>query len=422
MQTVFDVRLPTSGLPRRVSGRIRVDELDGDLPAAVQVWPGTRSYTGQPSAEIHTIGAPSLLEILLDALYRRGAVPAERGEFTLRAFLAGRIDLLQAEAVLGIIDAADHEELQQALTQFGGGLTQRIRELRHDLIAMLGDLEAGLDFAEEDIEFLSAESMLDRLSGIRAALAGLLRDAEVRLPSGYHPRVVLAGLPNAGKSTLFNRLAGRELAIASDQAGTTRDYLSCLVSVGSRTVELVDTAGTADAGDAMTRAARDLSEQQTAGADLVLWCRSAGMSREECDRDAAGLEAIERRGTAVLRVGTRIDRRTRPADRLPEADVSVCARTGEGIADLRKGIAAALSGSRSVRQQLLATTAVRCRDSLRRAHDAVMSADQSVRQEAGEEITAVELREALHELKIVCGETWTDDILDHIFSHFCIGK
>lgn len=142
------------------------------------------------------------------------------------AFLAGRMDLLQAEAVHEVIQAADHDELLRALGQLGGGLTGRLRQLRTDLIALIGDLEAGLDFVEEDIEFVSREEIERRTTAAVNLISALLADAGSRLPAGRRRRVVLAGLPNAGKSTLFNRLLEENRAIVSDQAGTTRDFVS----------------------------------------------------------------------------------------------------------------------------------------------------------------------------------------------------
>ncbi len=133
-------------------------------------------------AEFHVIGSPPIIDLVVQAIVEAGARPAERGEFTMRAFLNGRIDLLQAEAVLGVIDAADHEELQSALTQLGGGLTQKLQRIRSTIIAILGDLEAGLDFVEEDIEFISSTEIIERLNSARSTFQRLLDDSEARLP------------------------------------------------------------------------------------------------------------------------------------------------------------------------------------------------------------------------------------------------
>jgi len=417
---VFHGRMDPCRLPSRFTGIVNVGPPGVPLPlkSDLLLWPTARSYTGQPMAEFHTIGAPPLLDSLLEILCAHGARQAERGEFTLRAFLNGRLDLLQAEAVLGVIDAADHQELQQALTQLGGGLTSRLQQVRSDIIALLGDLEAGLDFVDEDIEFVTADELIRRLKDAANVFTDLLRDSRKQLPSGYRPRVVLAGLPNAGKSTLFNRLAGDSLAIESTQAGTTRDYLTAPVPLGELKIELIDTAGYEAAGDALMQQAQLFRSEQFETADLIIWCTAAdlpaplvpGNSQLQADLSAAG-------GT-VIPILTCADR-TSPGqdDALP-----VSAVTGQGIEALKNRLRSALSRTSSARVALLSTTSVRCRDSLRRALNCAQSAVESLEQQAGDEITAVELRDVLKELRSILGETCTDEILDHIFSSFCIGK
>ncbi len=417
---LVDAPVPDAGSPKRMNTRVLSDSIGSPLPADVLVWPGTRSYTGQPMAEFHVIGAPPVLELLLAAVLEQGARPAERGEFTMRAFLSGRIDLLQAEAVLGVIDAADHEELQSALTQLGGGLTQQLREIRSSIIGILGDLEAGLDFVEEDIEFISSDEMIRRLTDGRHILQRLLQESRDRLPSGYRPRVVLAGLPNAGKSTLFNCLANADLAIASRTAGTTRDYLSSPVSVGDVTFDLIDTAGWDTTTDDIMTAAILLRHQQLHAADLVLWCTAADLSAEQRQADQQQLAEAESSTQQLVRLTTCVDRV--PDVSVPPEVTAVSATTGEGLEDVRSRIVAALTAAQSGRHELLATTSARCRDSLRRAIRRLDAAVESAEQNLGDEITAISLRETLGELRAMLGETWTDDILDHIFSSFCIGK
>jgi tRNA modification GTPase len=411
---------PQSGPPVRLRGNVLAESIGPRLTADVLLWPGTRSYTGQPMAEFHVIGSPPVLELLLLAIIETGARPAERGEFTMRAFLNGRIDLLQAEAVVGVIDAADHEQLQAALTQLGGGLTQQLREIRTSMIAILGDLEAGLDFVEEDIEFISSTEMIRRLNEARGILAGLLSDSEERLPSGYRPVIVLAGLPNAGKSTLFNRLAEADLAIASTVAGTTRDYLSCQVTIDGLTVVLVDTAGWDQSGDDIMSTAQHLRQEQLNSADLVIWCTAADLNDNEQAANDQLLAEDGLQATPLISLATCIDRL--PADSDLPGTQGVSAVSGAGLAELRRCIASTLTKNKSDRIELLATTSARCRDSIQQAIVSIDSAVDSATGNLGDEITAIGLREALRELRSMLGETWTDDILDHIFSSFCIGK
>lgn len=422
--------------PVRFEGTADVPQLGTPLPAALMYWPTRRSFTGQPMAEFHTIGSPPVLDALLERVLECGARPARRGEFTMRAFLAGRIDLLQAEAVLGVIEATDHQELMQALNQLGGGITNQLAAVRSDLIAVLGDLEAGLDFVEEDIEFITSEEIVRRLTACHDILRLLLSDSDTRLASGWKRRVVLAGLPNAGKSTLFNRLVGRNKAIVSPVPGTTRDYLSsALVLTGTSgrvEVELIDTAGVEAAEDLIMGRAQQLRGQQTETGDLIVWCRSARFSAAERTEDARLRQSLPTLSAAVLPVITQIDFAEQAFDESTAGDWSepgdlrswpcVSAETGTGIEELTRLIADRLLNSRSGRGELLTSTSVRCRDSLKRCLAAVESATEAAVAAAGDELISMDLRQALHELSVVMGEVYTDDILDHIFSQFCIGK
>jgi len=405
-------------VPTRLSTHLHAKEFGSPLPACVFVWANPRSYTGQPMAEFHVIGAPPVLELLMTALHSLGVRAAERGEFTMRAYLNGRIDLVQAEAVLGVIDAADHEEFRTALTQLGGGITRQLQSIRNTIISILGDLEAGLDFVEEDIEFISTDETLRRLREAHITLGQMSSDSHNRLPTGYHPRVVLAGLPNAGKSTLFTCLTEDRLAIESDIAGTTRDYLTGRMTLGPLTIDLLDTAGCEDPQEGIMESAEALSQQQFRSADLVIWCRAADVSPDDRITNKRLLSNCRKQCSQVLTLTTCSDRRS--ADQSAGLTVSVLKE--QGLNELKDAILNALSCSDSSRMELLATTSVRCRDSITRATRSIDCAIQSASTGAGDEITAISLREALSELRAMLGETWTDDILDHIFSSFCIGK
>lgn len=428
-------------------GTMPVAGLKIPLPVDLYLWPGRRSYTGEPLAELHTLGSPPLLEALLADLFTRGVRPAQPGEFTLRAFLAGRIDLMQAEAVLGVIDARDRTELQQALEQLGGGVSSQVVRLRGDLLDLLADLEAGLDFAEEDIEFVSHAMTIGRIGLARDAVAELIQRAGARLRSATRPRVVLAGPPNAGKSTLFNALVGVDAAIVSDERGTTRDYLAADVPAHGLTFTLVDTAGIETALDSITAAARQLRHEQLGRADLVVWCHPADASREALAELAdlslsgerclfaitksdlsEGLE-IQDSGFSGQRTGGRDPdpASQRVSSSLPLAasvssTVAVSAHTRAGLDALTAAIAARLVDPSTDPRSLLGTTAARCADSLQGALCALDRALGIARGDSDEELLAIELREALDEVGKIVGAVYTDDILDRIFSKFCIGK
>ena len=396
--------------PGRRSGSYRLDGLRPALPASVLVWPGERSYTGQPLVEIHTVGSPPLLGLLLGACLGRGARPAEPGEFTLRAFLSGRIDLTRAEAVLGVIEARSPGQLGAALDQLAGGLGSPVAALRDRLLDVLAHLEANLDFVDEpDVDVLGRRELADDLArGSRdlSALAGRLRARDAA--GGGHPRVVLVGPPNAGKSRLFNALLGRDRALVSPVAGTTRDYLSAPVVCDGLTVELVDTAGEEAAGSPVEARAQALRAEQADRADLLLVCFPAS----EGNVDPPGPDRPS------LRVRTKCDLAP-PAGET--ADIATSAETGAGLGDLRRRIAETLR-ARADESDLPTTTAARCRDGLARAAEALATASDALALGAGDELVAVDLRQAIDDLGRVVGAVVNDDVLDRIFRRFCIGK
>ncbi len=404
-------RWASSRLPWRHGGVI---DLDGvPLPCAAHLWPTSRSYVGQPLVELHTVGSPPLLDEVVARLAARGARPARRGEFTLRAFLAGRLDLVQAEAVLGVIDADDHVELERALSQLAGGVSSRMHEVRRELLDLLADLEAGLDFVDEDIEFVENDDVVRRLGEAVAYVRSLLDRTAARHHESGRPRVVLAGLPNAGKSTLFNRLVGEEAAIVSDVAGTTRDFLSGEFDCDGRTVELVDTAGWEWQADAISQEAQRQRHERLERADLVVWCSAATLSVEDRRTERGLLDEVRR---PVLRVGTMADR-----GEVPEAAITLDARRSP-VAELVAAVGEALSAESGDRGELLASTSARCRESLRGAAESLVRARSAATDGAGDELVALEVREGLSCLGQVLGEVYTDDVLDRVFSKFCIGK
>ena len=401
-------------LPQRHAGRLLFPGWRVPVTVAVHLWPTSRSYTGEPLAELHLPGSPPLLEVMLQAAYAYGARPARPGEFTLRAFLAGRLDLLQAEAVLGVIDAADDRELATALGQLAGGISHRLADLRRDLLELLADLEAGLDFVEEHLEFVGRDEVRARIGAAAEFIDALLVQVAGRMHAGDQLRVVLAGLPNAGKSTLFNTLVGTEHALVSPVAGTTRDYLTADVTWNGSRWQLIDTAGWDTAADPIVAAMQSLRAGQMSQADLVVWCTAADLSLDECHHDG---ELQRQLFGSVLRIVTKADCGS-VTDRL-----AVSARTCSGLTVLNDRIAAELSGATSAARQWIGSTAARCQESLRTAaeslHRAVAVASNRT---AGDELIAVELRSALDHLGAIVGAVYTDDLLDRIFSKFCIGK
>jgi len=397
--------------PDRRVGRLRLPGVSRPVAAAVAFWPGPRTYTGQPLVEIHSTGSPPWLALILAGCLARGARLAEPGEFTLRAFLSGRIDLTQSEAVLGVIDARSPKQLDAALRQLAGGLASPIRELRDRLSDVLAHLEANLDFAEEpDVDPLGIEALagsLDQAAAEVSALADRLRSRD--RPVG-RPRVVLVGPPNAGKSRLFNALLGRDRAIVSPVAGTTRDYLEAACLCDGLLVDLVDTAGREESKTPIEGQAQAARGDQLMIADLLIDCQAYD--------SGTGPASSQPLNTPSLRIWTKADISPVPCSSDRRA---TSASTGAGLEELKRAIAETLR-SQFPEDDLPAGTAARCADSLARAGQSLESAAETLRRGGGDELVAVDLRQGLDDLGRVVGAVVTEDLLDRIFRRFCIGK
>jgi tRNA modification GTPase len=406
---LFDPPPPTAAPGRLLlEGRLRLPGVSSPLPADLYLWPAPRTYTGQDLVEIHTLSSPPLVELLTAELLRSGARAARPGEFTLRAFLAGKLDLTRAEAVLGVVEADDPDELRQALTQLAGGTVRPLEGLRDDLLNLLADVEAGLDFADEGVQFVNRDQLLLRLGKALAQVTLAGKQLEQRSTADRPFRAVLAGRPNAGKSSLFNALAGAA-ALVSPQPGTTRDYLVKRLDLNGAAADLVDTPGRQAGGDAVEAEAQALGREQAARADLVVLCLPVN---EPMWQDEEALLRQER--PPVLGVATKCDLAAGPPGLLP-----VSAVTGEGLNELREALAERVQ---SRRRPALAPSLSRCRGHidaclgcLRRAHAVVLFEEPA-------ELLALELRGALEQLGEMVGAVYTDDLLDRIFSRFCIGK
>jgi tRNA modification GTPase len=401
-----DIPGSSSSLGRYQRGSIALPDVAAPLPGHLLLGKAPHTYTGQHTAELHTISCPPLLDLLIARLLEAGARSARPGEFTLRAFLAGKKDLPQAEAVLAVVEAGSRDELTSALAQLAGGVTRPLSGLREDLLNLLADVEAGLDFTGEDIEFVGKPDILLRLGKGMAQLLNLKKQLDERSVSGRPFRVALVGAANAGKSSLFNALAGLPAAIVSPTAGTTRDYLTRTVQLGGSPVELIDTAGWRHTGDTIEEQAQRLGREAARRADLLLWCVPADgplpEPREELD------------GVPLLRVLTKSD-----LGDMRGVELMTSAKTGAGIERLRQHLK---ERAADATRPSLAPSLSRCRhhveaclEHLRKGHSVVLFDEPA-------ELFALELRLALDHLGEMVGAVYTDDLLDRIFSRFCIGK
>jgi tRNA modification GTPase len=393
---------------RVVKGSCRLTGIHSLLPAWLYLFRGPRSYTGQDLAEIHTIGSPPLVERLITDILACGARAAQPGEFTLRAFLAGKMDLPQAEAVHAVIEAGTDAELQTALDQLAGGVSQPLATLRDDLLNLLADMEAALDFADEDIQFVGRSETLDRLDAAIQQLRTLLQQLDNRALSTATIRVALVGLPNAGKSSLFNTIAGGD-ALVSPIAGTTRDYLTKRVDLNGVHVELCDTAGFQDATDSIQEQAQILGRNATSRADVILWCNEHGRFDE-----VVGIEPAAS-GAEVIRVRTKADL----VGDGRQAIGDVCCSLPNGLAPL---LTLLTQKVQSLSRPATMPSLSRCRHHVAECVENLAAAREHVATEEPPELAASALRAALDQLGEVTGAVYTNDLLDRIFSRFCIGK
>jgi tRNA modification GTPase len=378
------------------------------------------SYTGQDVIEFSAHGSPVVLRAIVDAATHAGARLAEPGEFTLRAFLNGRIDLVQSEAVADLIDAATPLQARTAFDQLEGTLTRRIAEIDATLFDTIARLEASLDFPDEGYHFIEPSSVGAAIRGVVAAIDSLLADARRGRTIREGAQVVVSGRPNVGKSSIFNRLAGHDRAIVTAVPGTTRDLITEKVNIGGLEVLLVDTAGLRETTDAIERegVARAHNAAGVATLVVVVLDQSERLVEEDWNVLAATVE-LDR-----ILVRNKADLPSAwPADALPEPSLSSSAATGSGLDKLRITIAARLTGREDLRDappvsnQRHIELLTRAREHLERA--AIASEEGTG---TPEEFLLVDLQHARTALEEITGRRTTDDLLHHIFDRFCIGK
>jgi len=404
------------GAPRRTFAGW-FDDGAGRQPVRVFWMPGPASYTREDVAELHLPGAPPLLARAYARLLELGARAAEPGEFTRRAFEHGRLDLSQAEGVLELVHATTDAERRAATQLLAGGLERRIRGLRDGLDDLRALCEASLDFDEADTGHVPVPELLGQADALLAELAAALRWEVARQAPASLPRVLLFGAPNAGKSSLFNRLAVGGRALVDALAGTTRDAVSGIASVGAARYLLLDAPGLDSGARGPDAAAQRLAAVEREAADLVLWLVDASVARGgPPDRERAALPA----GVPVLRVWNKID--LEPGGAVPEDAVRISAATGAGLADLDRAIAAALWLGRASGAEHARELFVRHHRCLREAAGALSGAREHLADGTPLDQVAEALRDAGRALDGIHGETTPEDVLDRIFARFCLGK
>jgi len=376
-----------------------------------------RSYTAEDVVEISSHGSPVVLRFCLQRAVAAGARLAEPGEFTLRAFLNGRIDLPQAEAVRDLIDATTLYQARIAAQQAEGSVSRRLRPLKEKLLELIALLEAGIDFAEDDVSVAPAQEILGRLAPVREGIDRLLSSSAYGklVHSGF--TLAIVGKPNAGKSSLFNALLGRDRAIVTDIPGTTRDTISESAEIRGIPVRFVDTAGIRAGENRVEELGIERSFEAMADADLALVVLDLSASLEQTDRDI--LRRAKSQGR-VLVAGNKCDL-PRVLDPAHECH-PVSALTGSGIAELAVRIIETLAPAGAERQEAGFITSLRHENLLRESVEALDSARRAAEVGIPHEMLLLDLYAALRPIDAITGATTADDILNRIFSTFCIGK
>ncbi|MBL8176988.1 MAG: tRNA uridine-5-carboxymethylaminomethyl(34) synthesis GTPase MnmE [Bryobacterales bacterium] len=372
------------------------------------------SYTAEDVVEISCHGSPVVLHYCVERCCALGARPAEPGEFTLRAFLNGRIDLPRAEAVRDLIESTTLYQARIAAQQIEGSVSKRIQPLKGQLVELIALLEAGIDFADNDIDIAPNEEILRRLQPLAAGLEKLA--ATFRYGRMVHNGFTMAivGRPNVGKSSLFNRLLEQDRAIVTDIPGTTRDTVSEVASLNGIPVKFLDTAGIREGSDLVETLGIERSYQAMADADLTLVVLD---SSEGVTADDQPLLGKARDLGRHLVVWNKADLREAPPDAL-----AVSALTGQGMEVLRRAIGDAVGLASESAQESGFITSLRHEQLLKESLDALRKAEQAVHFHIPHEMLLLDLYAALQPLDAITGATTADDILNRIFSTFCIGK
>lgn len=389
----------------------------GVLDEGLVTWfPAPNSYTGEDTVELSLHGSPVVLRACLERLCAAGARPANPGEFSLRAFLNGRLDLPRAEAVRDLIDATTLYQARVAAQQISGSVSKRLAAPKNELLELIALLEAGIDFAEDDISVAPVEEIVRRIESIEGLVDRLIRSfAYGKL---VHDGVTLAivGKPNAGKSSLFNRLLGQDRAIVTEIPGTTRDTISETASFQGIPVRLIDTAGVRESSDPIESRGIERTRRALADADLTVVVLDLSRPLEPVDHEllaaaAAGLHLIA----------------ANKCDLPPRANVSgdaipVSALTGEGFDALSERIAAAIQPEDSGAREEGFITSLRHERLLRECAQYLAKGREAAQNGIPHEMILLDLYAALQPLDAITGATTADDILNRIFTTFCIGK
>jgi tRNA modification GTPase len=427
LRRIFSARQALDPLPHRgaMLGRI-VDPKDGVEidEAVVTCFYGPHSYTGEDLCEFSIHGSPVLITALLDCLCALDARIAEPGEFTMRAFLHGRIDLTQAEAIRDLIDATTLYQAQVAARQRSGSLARQIGPVKELLTGIIADLESTVEFAEQDLPVASRQSIVGQLKAtiekLRAWVESFHSGKIIR--DGFSMTIV--GRPNVGKSSLFNALLAQNRSIVAEMPGTTRDLISEFTNIGGIPVRLLDTAGIHDTDGFVERLGIDRSREAIADADAILLVGDT--SRPRTTEDMCLRKQLEDLRCFVVLSKSDLPSHWSEAERCEFAGAWPCmevsAKTGAGIAELRAKILQQILGAAGAHQDGMLVTNLRHRRNLEEVEGDLVRAASALESGLSEEFALTDLHCGLRKLGEITGETGVEDLLSEIFSRFCVGK
>lgn len=405
--------------PRLATLADLVDVEGSVVDSVVATWfAAPHSYTAEDVVEISCHGSPVVLQFCVERVVFSGARPAEPGEFTLRAYLNGRLDLPRAEAIRDLIDSTTLYQAKIAAQQAAGSVSRRLQPVKEQLLELISLLEAGIDFAEDDIDVAPAEEILRRIALVCEGTDKLVKSfAYGRLVQNGFTLAIL-GRPNVGKSSLFNRLLAQDRAIVTDIPGTTRDTVSEVASIGGLPVRFLDTAGIRAGQDVVEKLGIERSYQAMADADLCLIVLDGSSPMEQDDQALIDRAASSR--AHYLIVGNKSDQP--PAADQPSEAIPVSALTGAGVDQLLRKILDAVAPNSGAERESGFITSVRHEALLRECIEALRHAATAVELGIPHEMILLDLYAALQPLDAITGATTADDILNRIFSTFCIGK
>lgn len=390
----------------------------------VSYFKAPKSYTTENMCEINSHGGNVIVRKILELCLKNGADLAEPGEFTKRAFLNGRIDLLQAESVIDIIDAKSEREAQSGIKQLEGFLSKEIAEIKQKIMDVMVNIEVSIDYPEYDVDDVTNKQIEDMLDYTKKRLEKLDKSFENGKLIKEGIKTVIVGKPNAGKSSLLNAILKEDRAIVTEYEGTTRDTIEEFVNINGIPLKLVDTAGIRKAKDKVEKIGIEKSREMTKNADLVIAIFDA--SEELSKEDIEILELIKNKKTIIILnkidLKTKIDEKDERLRQVSSSIIKVSALKRIGIEELYNKITKLFELDEINLDQEVVITNVRHKNLIEKALKSVRKAQKAEKQKMPLDIIAIFIKEILENLSIITGEVVTDDIIDEIFSKFCLGK